>query len=272
MLSLPKANNAECVRKVREIFPGPFLVSPLLFIAAIAVLVLTGLTMDPAVIDQFFDQSGYSPFELATIPVFAAIIPLVWWKCPFAGSTRRKVTLSLMVTVVVIMAIAKELDLHLAVIHWLYPDYVSESGSVASGMLYKPNGDMIGGTPFKSRVLFNAAAPFGMRAFIFAYFALFFGVFGVGFVYLLPSFFKGVFRLEPCAWAAGCFGASGVLVQITDRLPAWTEHILGEKAESLCTVLEEGGEMLLAAFALLTIYLGYRKLRHENKANCYGHL
>ena len=240
-----------------------FLVPAAIFCAAFAVMVVLGFALDPVTIKQTFDQSGYSPFELATIPVFAAIIPLVWWKCPFEGSTRRKIILSLMVTVVVIMAIVKEMDLHLMVLHQFYPDYVSDHGSVMKNMLYKPNGDMIGGTPFKSRVLFNPGAPIGMRALIFAYFALLFGVFGLGFLYLLPRFVKGVFALEPCAWAAGCFGASGFLVQITDRLPSWTGHIIGERSESLCTVLEEGGEMMIAVFAIMTILYSYRALSRE---------
>ena len=240
-----------------------FLTPVAVFIAAYALFVALGLTLDPVTIKQTFDQSGYSPFELATIPVFAAIIPLVWWKCPFAGSTTRKTVLSLMVTVVVIMAIVKELDIHLMALHQCYPDYVSNHGSVLKGLLYKPNGDMIGGTAFKSRVLFNPGAPLGMRALIFAYFALFFGVFGIGFAYLLPRFVKGVFALEPCAWAAGCFGASGFIVQITDRLPSWTGHIIGKSAEALCTVLEEGGEMMIAIFAIMTILYSYQALRHE---------
>jgi len=71
------------------------------------------------------------------------------------------------------------------------------------------------------------------------------------------------------------YGGSGVVVQISDRLPAWLDHAFGldkhaaegiTKATSLCTCLEEGGEMMIAIFALLTIYLGYRAVRAAEEA------
>ena len=49
------------------------------------------------------------------------------------------------------------------------------------------------------------------------------------------------------------------MVQICDRLPAWYRHTIGDgadisaRASSACTAFEEGGEMMLAAFALLAI-------------------
>ena len=54
-----------------------------------------------------------------------------------------------------------------------------------------------------------------------------------------------------------------LMVQIADRLPAWLEHCFGKtsRAQSLCTALEEGGEMMIAVFALLAIYLGWRERR-----------
>jgi hypothetical protein len=66
-------------------------------------------------------------------------------------------------------------------------------------------------------------------------------------------------------------------VQIADRLPSWLNHSFGlEKladggmsaAQSLCTVIEEGNEFTMAVLALVTIYLGWRKLnkREEKKA------
>ena len=36
-------------------------------------------------------------------------------------------------------------------------------------------------------------------------------------------------------------------------------------ATSLCTCLEEGGELMVAVFALLTIWFGYRALRAEGR-------
>ena len=180
---------------------------------------------------------------------------------------RRRV-LCTMVSVVAIMAIVKETDFHLTVLHALYPNFVAENGSLLPG-LFKPNGSPLGGTPFKMRVLTNGGVPIGMKLWILAYFGAFFGTFAVGFAYLFKNWIVGVFRLVPSAWAIGCFGASGLIVQIADRLPAWLDHAYGfdksvdgiTAAQSLCTALEEGSELLIALFALLAIVLGHLELR-----------
>ena len=244
-----------------------WLTGPVLFVLLLAALLATWAVVEPSALIAAFDQGGYSPFELATLPVYAAIVPFVWWKCPFGGSNRRRRILCLAVSVVAVMAIAKELDLHIRVLEWLYPDYVA-SGTLVPDKLVKPNGQPLVGTPFKMRVLTNGAVPPGMKLAILFYFAAFFGVFAAGFAYLGWTWVKGVFTLDPASWAWGCFGGSGVLVQVSDRLPAWLGHRFGlEKhadggasaLSSLCTCLEEGGEMMIAVFALLTIYLAHRR-------------
>ncbi|MCR5413332.1 MAG: glycosyltransferase [Kiritimatiellae bacterium] len=246
-----------------------WLFPPALFFAGIAVLVAVWAVMEPAALVDFFDNDGRSPVELATLPFFAAIVPMVWLKCPFEGSSRRRTILSLMVSVVAVMAIVKELDLHNWALHALYPQIVGEDGGImASAGLVKPNGSKLTGTPFKMRVLTNGAVPLGMKALVTGYFALFFGVFAAGFVYLVQFWIDGVLKLKPSAWSWGCLCGSGVVVQIADRLPSWLGHGYGlakgesvTRAQSLCTALEEGGELMLAAFALLTIYLGWRERR-----------
>jgi len=248
-----------------------WLLGPVLFAASVAALLVVWALVEPDALIRNFDQGGYSPFELATLPFYAAIVPFVWWKCPFDGSRRRWTVLCMMVSVVAIMAIVKEMDLHNAALRWLYPDFVGQDGSLLPGLV-KPNGQPLTGTPFKMRVLTNGAVPLGMKSFIVLYFAAFFGVFAAGFAYLLPTWLRGVLALSPAAWAWGCFGGSGVLVQISDRLPSWLGHGYGldkhaeggaTAAASLCTCLEEGGEMMIAVFALLTIWLGWRELRAE---------
>lgn len=246
-----------------------WLAGPVLFAVFTAALLAVWASMAPDTLIRNFDQGGYSPFELATLPVFAAVVPLVWWKCPFEGPERRRRLLCLMASIVAIMAIVKETDLHNAALRSLYPTFVGEDGSLLPG-LFKPDGSPLTGTPFKMRVITNGAVPLGMKAFIVAYFASFFGVFAAGFAYLLPVWIKGVFALSPAAWSWGCLGGSGVLVQIADRLPSWLDHAYGldkhaeggaTAAASLCTCLEEGGEMMIALFALLTIWLGWRETR-----------
>ena len=249
-----------------------WLTAPAVFAACLVALLVTWAVLEPATLVANFDADGHSPFELATLPFYAAIVPFVWFCNPFGGSRRRRIVLAAMVSVVALMAIAKELDFHITVLHWLYPDYVQESGSLIPGKLVKPNGSPLTGTPFKMRVLTNGAVPFGMKAAILFYFAAFFGTFAAGFAYLGIPWVKGVFKLDPAAWAWGCFGGSGVLVQIADRLPAWLDHRFGldkhaadgtTAASSLCTCLEEGGELMIALFALLTIYLASRALKTE---------
>ena len=89
-----------------------YLTGPVVFVAGLLALFVTWLVMEPAALHHAFDQDGYSPFELATIPFYAAIIPLVWWKCPFTGSRARRTILCLAVSCVAFMAVVKEMDLH----------------------------------------------------------------------------------------------------------------------------------------------------------------
>lgn len=247
---------------------------PVLFFALFAVLLVSWAAMEPATLVRNFDRGGYSPFELATIPVFLAAIPFVWMRCPFAGSRLRRTSLCLAVSVVVIMVVVKELDLHNALLHTIYPEFVDLNGSMMPGKFFKPDGSPLNGTPFKSRVLTNAAVPAGLKGFVISYFALLFGIFVAGFAYLAPVFLKGVFSFRPAAWSFGCLCGSGVLVQVSDRFPAWIGHKGAFTASkdggvtamrALCTAVEEGGEMILAVFALYTIYQGWKSL-NESKA------
>ena len=247
-----------------------WLVPPAFFVAGLAAIVFVWSVSDPGWLSAFFDNDGRSPFEIATLPVFAAIVPAVWMFCPFSGSRLRRTVLCSAVSIVATMAIAKELDLHCAMLHWMYPDFVGEGGSLVPGKLFKPNGSPLTGTPFKMRVLTNSGVPIGMKAAVLFYFTAFFGVFGAGLLYFLKRWTIGVFRLEPAAWSFGCLGASGVLVQIADRLPSWLDHAHGldkhsldgvSAASALCTAIEEGGEMMIALFAMMTIVFGWLALR-----------
>ena len=243
-----------------------WMIGPVLWFVGLALLLVTWAVLDPATLVANFDNDGRSPFELATLPVFAAIVPLVWCCNPFTGSRKRRTVLAALVTLVAVMAIVKELDLHNMAMHALWPDLIGDDGSVlASAGLRKPNGSLLTGTPFKMRVLTNAGVPVGMKAWIVLYFVAFFGVFAAGFAYLFKIWLLGVFKLVPSAWSFGCLGASGVIVQVADRLPSWLGHRFGDfsTARAMCTALEEGFEMMIAVFAIITICQGFRELRGQ---------
>jgi len=222
-----------------------YLLAPAVFLVGAGILLATWAAMEPAALRAAFDADGRSFFETLTIPFYALIVPVVWLCCPFAGSIRRKALLSAAVSCVAVMAVCKELDLHLAAITALYPDVVAH---------FK-------GTPFKMRFLTASGVPFGAKLVVVAYFVLFFGVFGALLLRYSVKLVKGFFKLHPVAWSVCFFGGSGVLVAVFDRLPAWYRHAKGlAKSEmvtgpfgSFCTCFEEGMEMMIAIFALLAI-------------------
>ena len=222
-----------------------FLLAPVIFLVCASMLATVWAVMEPQALRAAFDADGHSFFEVLTLPLYALIVPLVWLCCPFAGSTKRKALLCAAVSCVAAMAVVKELDLHLAAITAIYPDVVAN----------------FRGTPFKMRFLTASGVPFGAKLVAISYFVLFFGVFAALLAYYSIRLFKGFFKLHPVAWTMCCFGTSGVMVALFDRLPAWYRHanglakdeIIAGSFGSFCTAFEEGGEMMIAAFALLAI-------------------
>ena len=222
-----------------------FLLAPVVFLIGAALLLVTWAAMEPAALRAAFDADGHSFFETLTLPFYALIVPVVWLFCPFTGSAARRALLCSAVSCVAVLAVCKELDLHLAAITALYPDVVAA----------------FRGTPFKMRFLTASGVPFGAKLFALAYFALFFGVFALLLAYYSIKLVKGFFKLHPVAWSVAFFGGSGVLVAVFDRLPAWYRHVKGLAKDevittsfgSFCTCFEEGMEMMIAVFALLAI-------------------
>ena len=214
------------------------------FGASVCLLAVTWLVMEPQALYRAFDHDGRSVVELLALPLYAAIVPFVWWKCPFTGSRLRRNVLCAAVSCVAVMAILKQTDAHVALLAAAYPDVVAN---------FK-------GTPFKMRFLTSGVVPAGAKCFVVAYFVLFFGVFAALLAYFARAFVCGVFALHPAAWSVGCLGASGVMVQLCDRMPAWIRHARGlpksaeiDGVRALFTALEEGGEVMIAVFALLAI-------------------
>ena len=222
-----------------------WLLAPVVYLLSLAALALIWSAMDPTALRAAFDADGRSFFETLTLPFYALIVPTVWLCCPFSGSALRKTLLCAAVSCVAAMAVVKQQDIHLAVMQSLYPDVVAN---------FK-------GTPFKMRFITGSGIPAGAKIVALSYFVLFFGVFAALLAYYFPKLVKGFFRLHPVAWTMCFFGASGVMVQVFDRLPAWYRHAKGLPKSavvdgafgSFCTAFEEGGEMMIAAFALIAI-------------------
>jgi hypothetical protein len=222
-----------------------WLLAPVIYLLSLAVLALVWMVMEPQALREAFDANGRSFVEILGIPLYALIVPTVWLCCPFAGSAKRKALLCSAVSCVAIMAIVKQLDIHLAVMQSLFPEVVAG----------------FRGTPFKMRFLTGSGIPFSAKLVCVSYFLLFFGVFAALLAYYFLRMVKGFFRFHPVAWTVCFFGASGVMVQVFDRLPAWYRHAKGLAKSavvdgsfgSFCTAFEEGGEMMIAAFALIAI-------------------
>lgn len=235
--------------------------APILF--GLMALCLLGVwaVMEPEALRAAFDEDGHSFFETLTLPFYALIVPLVWMCCPFTGSRRRQVLLSLAVSCVAVMAIVKQLDLHVMAISALYPDVVAN---------FK-------GTPFKMRFLTGSGIPVGAKLFALAYFALFFGTFAGLLAYFAKALWKGFFALHPVAWSVSFLGGCGVMVQVFDRLPAWWRHLNGlpkeravDAVSSFCTAFEEGGEMMLAVFGLVAILQSHLLNVRPTEGSTYG--
>jgi len=98
--------------------------------------------------------------------------------------------------------------------------------------------------------------PFMPKLFVTVFFALFFVAVLVPLVRYAVPLVKGFFRLEPVAWTMAVFGGVSVTVLVVDRLPANLRHAgvaMSDSALALLTVIEEGGEMVMALMALLAI-------------------
>ena len=223
------------------------MLAPVVFMLAVLLLALTWAVMEPQVLKANFDADGHSMVELMTLPLFAAVIPLAWLCCPVAGSFRRKAFWSFVFSLLGFMALVRELDWHKIWFYMLWPEVMAT----------------FRGTVFKMRFLTSGEVPFAPKLFVFFFFVLFFAATIGPLVYFIRRLIRGIFRLHPVAWTMMFFGATGVMVQTCDRLPStlrnteWVRPELLDKANgsltALMTAMEEGGEMMLAVFALLAI-------------------
>lgn len=231
-----------------------WITAPVLFVLMSIALFVTWLCMEPANLILFFDNKGTAPIEIMTLPLFALIIPLVWLCSPFAGSWKRKAFWNTMVTLLALMAIIRETDLHKMLFASIWPD-------VAANFT---------GTVFKMKFLKASSIPLVPKLFVLGFFAVFFAATVGTLGYFIVRLVKGIFRLHPVCWTWAVFGAASVMVVIVDRLPAKLRHsgfdtpALDKHTGSIAALFkafEEGGEMMMALFALMGILQAHLWLR-----------
>ena len=217
-----------------------WLTAPVAALLFLALLVVIWVVLPPATLVPLFDNDGSSPVELMTLPLFALIVPLVWLCPPCGGSTRRQCMWASLWSLLGVMAIVRETDVHKALFAKIWPE-------VASGFQ---------GTVFKMRFIKAGDIPIMPKLFVVVFFVLFFVAVLVPLIRYIVPLVKGFFKFEPVAWTMAVFGGVSVMVLVVDRLPANLRHAdiaLSDATLAFLTTLEEGGEMLMALMALLAI-------------------
>ena len=217
-----------------------WLVAPVAAILMYAVLLAVWAAIEPSALVPLFDNDGASPVELMTLPLFALTVPLAWLCPPCAGPARRQCAWSALWSLLGVMAIVRETDVHKALFAKIWPEVAAN----------------FHGTVFKMKFPKASGIPFMPKLFVAVFFVLFFVAVIVPLARYIVPLVKGFFRLEPVAWTMAVFGCVSTSVLVVDRLPANLRHAgvdLSDSAIALLKVFEEGGEMAMALLALLAM-------------------
>ncbi len=219
-----------------------WLLAPIVFVLGLLSLLVIWAVMEPSELILMFDNDGHSPIELMTLPLFALIVPLVWLCPPNAGTAKRQVFWSSIWSILGVIAIIRETDLHKCLFAKIWPEVANT----------------FPGTVYKMNFLKASEVPLMPKLFVLCFFICFFVAVLLPLIRYLLALIKGFFALRPVAWSAATFGCASVMVMIVDRLPAnlrqWGVQGLDDSSAclSLMKAFEEGGEMLMALLALLT--------------------
>lgn len=217
-----------------------WLLAPVVSLLFAALLVAIWLMLDSQTLEINFDNDGHSPVELMTLPLFALIVPLVWLCPPQSGTNRRQCAWAFLWSVLAVMAIVRETDIHKLAFAQIWPEIANS----------------FSGTVFKMRFLKADGIPILPKLFVFLFFVVFFAVVIIPLVRYTIPLVKGFFKFEPVAWTMVFFGGVSVIVLSVDRLPANLRHANIAVSDSILALLkafEEGGEMLMALLVLLAI-------------------
>lgn len=217
-----------------------YLLAPVVALIGLIVLVLVWAAIDPGRLMPLFDDNGASPVELMTLPLFALIVPLVWLCPPVAGDTKRKCLWAALWSLLAVMAIVRQTDLHKLLFAQIWPDIAGT----------------FRGTVYKMRFLKAGHIPLVPKLFVGGFFALFFAAVAIPLIRYIKPLIKGFFRFEPVAWTMATFGVVSTAVLVIDRLPSKLRKAgvdLSDSTVALLKTVEEGGEMVMALLALLAI-------------------
>ena len=227
-----------------------WLTAPVVALAGLVLILLLWVVTDPLEFVTWFSiEEGLAPVEWMTLPLFGLIIPLVWLCPPQSGPTRRQFAWSALWSLLGIVAIVRETDIHKIVFAQIWPDIANT----------------FPGTVFKMRFLKAGDIPLMPKLFVLAFFIVFFAAAIIPLIKYFIPLVKGFFKFEPVAWSAATFGVVSTFVLMIDRLPAklhdWGIVKLSapghEAGMALCKGLEEGAEMLMASLALLALLQSY---------------
>lgn len=215
-----------------------WMTAPIVWLVGEIVLILLWVVAAPDWLCRNFDYGGTSPVESATIGLFVFQIFFMWFVPPMRN--RRHCTFWLtMFTIITMIAIVRELDLHKLLI-------TTPADQLATH-----------GTPFKMRFLTNSGNPLSDRLLVLGCFTITIAVCGGTLAFFLKRLITGLFKFHPVSWSVGFIGGTGILIQITDRVPSILRKKfdinLSESITTLFTVLEEGQEVLLPIFAVIAI-------------------
>ena len=199
-------------------------------------------------------DDGLAPVEWMTLPLFGLIVPLVWLCPPQSGSVRRQCMWAALWSLLAIIALVRETDVHKILFANIWPDVAAN----------------FSGTVFKMRFLKAGDIPLMPKLFVLAFFVVFFAAAIIPLLKYFIPLVKGFFKFAPVAWSAATFGAVSAFVLMIDRLPANLRHwgVVNLKAPgheaglALCKGLEEGAEMLMATLALLALLQSYLLFVH----------
>ena len=237
-----------------------WLVAPIVALIGLGLLLLLWGVTDPREFVTWFSVDDvFAPVEWMTLPLFGLIIPLVWLCPPQSGSTRRQCAWASLWSLLAVVAIVRETDIHKIVFAQIWPDIANT----------------FPGTVFKMRFLKAGDIPLMPKLFVLAFFIVFFVAVLVPLIRYFVPLVKGFFKFEPVAWSAATFGVVSTFVLMIDRLPAnlrdWGIVNLKkpghEAGLALCKGLEEGAEMFMAALALLALLQAYLIFAHGRETD-----